>query len=114
MCPGAYSESAILQSQGRVRADVCPVYLVQVFKATSRVSHNIDLPPDFYHVTAEEIKREQKVRYVCMSIVVVCTGKSEGKGDVGEGDGGGVVLSGADGGGEGDGGGENGLMVELC
>ena len=41
----------------------CSVCVLQVCKATSRLSRNINLPPDFYCVSAEEIKREQKARF---------------------------------------------------
>ena len=34
-----------------------------VYRATSRV-HHFDLPNDFYHLTLDEIKREQKLKWV--------------------------------------------------
>ncbi|MDA8032383.1 MAG: hypothetical protein MPK62_14915 [Alphaproteobacteria bacterium] len=35
-----------------------------VYRATSR-AHHFDLPSEFYNLTIEEIKREQKLKWVC-------------------------------------------------
>lgn len=47
-----------------------------VYRATSH-AHHFDLPSDFYNLTVEEIKREQKLKWVghlchCHLVVIMC------------------------------------------
>ena len=42
---------------------------LQVFQPTSKIE-KFNLPDDFFNLTADEVKREQKMRCVCICVIV--------------------------------------------
>ena len=49
---------------------------LQVFRSSSRVTH-FDLPNEFYKLSVDEIKKEQKLRYICRAFIIIlwCSNK---------------------------------------